>query len=88
MRFREVGMIFTNVVLTFKGQQTLDEIYTLHMKDLKDSIKSLETVEMADNAVNELKNLLAIAENRSTILRGGRLVNVDTMVEYNLLEAI
>ncbi len=70
-------MKFTSVTLTFTGQETLNEVYMLHMRELEDSIMFLEDVNLLHEAHVKLSNLQAIVYNKQVLAHGGKLLRAE-----------
>lgn len=56
---------YSNVTMVFKGGETLEEIYELHLNEFKDTIKANMGNDDALNDIKlELSEMLAIIENK------------------------
>jgi hypothetical protein len=55
---------FTNIVIKFVSTKDINTAYSLHLRELKDSLKALSTEQELRQAELELKGLVAIIENK------------------------
>lgn len=72
-------MKITTVKLTFKGNETVNEIYNLYINGLKEAAMMLDEKEVAVlmHKRYELLELLAIVENKIAVGRGHRLATLE-----------
>jgi hypothetical protein len=72
-------MKVTTVKMIFKGSKTVNEVYELYIRELKDVILMLDPkdLEALTHKRQELKELLAIIQNKITVGQGHKLISVD-----------
>lgn len=61
---------FTPVVIRFKGNETVKEVYELHLKEFKQTLETLQTEQQLEDARQELMEMRAIVENKQAKLMG------------------
>jgi hypothetical protein len=69
----------TTVTMTFKGIETIKEIYKMHVKEVQQTLAMLDNgdIDALQSARNELKEMLAIVENKMSVSRGYKLSQVE-----------
>lgn len=71
-------MKISTIKLTFKGIETINEIYRITITDVKDAVRLLDgNIVALQHARHELSELLAIVDNKIATSKGYRLAKVD-----------
>lgn len=72
-------LIVTTVTLSFKGIETVKEIYKMHIKEVKETVLMLDegNFDALVKAEMEIKELLAIVQNKQARNKGLKLAKTE-----------
>lgn len=61
---------YTPINVTFKGTKTINEIYKIHLNDIKQTLEMVDDIEKLREIELELKSCVATAYNKRAVLMG------------------
>lgn len=65
------------IIVKFKGSDTINEIYEIKIREFKQALALLNCQDKLEEARKELLEMLAIVNNRQTMLKGYTLTKAD-----------
>ena len=66
--YKSISARVTPIVLRFKGNETIKEVYNLHIKEFKQTLMAMLSPAMLDQIRLELLELQSIVENKQNQL--------------------